>query len=71
MRFSFVQLALLSNLCLAPTSFGDDGNRLLRIDHYVQVSSTVPAIAGQATQIYVREVVEARRCCAEVQQTIA
>jgi pimeloyl-ACP methyl ester carboxylesterase len=30
---------------------------LLRIDHYVRVRSTVPAIAGQTTQIYVREVV--------------
>lgn len=32
------------------------GPALLRTDHYVQVKSTVPAIAGQATQIYVREV---------------
>jgi pimeloyl-ACP methyl ester carboxylesterase len=37
----------------------DDGARLLRLDHYVQVRSSVPAIAGQSTQIYVREVVEA------------
>jgi len=37
----------------------DDGHQLLRIDHYVQVHSTVPAIAGQTTEIYVREVVEA------------
>jgi len=59
MRFSGVQIALLVGLCLAPAGLGDDGNRLLRIDHYVQVQSTVPAIAGQATQIYVREVVEA------------
>src|SRR5262245_54213389 len=33
----------------------DDGERLLTIDHYVKVQSTVPAIAGQAAQIYVRE----------------
>ena len=59
MRFRGVQIALLVGLCLAPAGLGDDGNRLLRIDHYVQVQSTVPAIAGQATQIYVREVVEA------------
>jgi pimeloyl-ACP methyl ester carboxylesterase len=31
----------------------------LRIDHYVQVRSAVPAISEQATAIYVREVVEA------------
>ena len=34
---------------------GDDADRLLTIDHYVRVKSTVPAIAGQAAQIYVRE----------------
>jgi pimeloyl-ACP methyl ester carboxylesterase len=59
MRFRVVQTALLAGLCLAPAGFGDDGNRLLRIDHYVQVQSAVPAIVGQAMQIYVREVVEA------------
>ncbi|PWU07608.1 MAG: hypothetical protein C5B51_09740 [Terriglobia bacterium] len=46
-------------LTLASIGFADDGDRLLRIDHYVPVHSTVPAIAGQNTQIYVREVVEA------------
>ena len=46
-------------LCLARTGLADDGDHLLRLDHYVQVRSTVPAIAGQFTQIYVREVVEA------------
>src|SRR5579872_2614750 len=40
-------------------AFGDDGSRLLRVDHYVRVRSTVPAIAGQDTEIYVREVAEA------------
>src|SRR6187455_716173 len=34
---------------------GDDGDRLLTIDHYVRVKSTVPAIAGQPAQLYVRE----------------
>jgi pimeloyl-ACP methyl ester carboxylesterase len=46
-------------LCLACTGLADDGDHLLRLDHYVQVRSTVPAITGQFTQIYVREVVEA------------
>jgi pimeloyl-ACP methyl ester carboxylesterase len=46
-------------LVLTSAGFADDGNRLLRVDHYVQVHTTVPAIAGQLTQIYVREVVEA------------
>lgn len=32
-----------------------DESALLTLDHYVKVHSTVPAIKGQATQIYVRE----------------
>ena len=40
-------------------AMADDGDRLLRLDHYVPVKSTVPAIAGQTTSIYVREVVRA------------
>ena len=46
-------------LSVALPAGADDGARLLRLDHYVQVRSAVPAIAGQATQIYVREVTEA------------
>ena len=38
---------------------GDDAERLLSIDHFVRVSSTVPAMAGQPAQIYVRERVKA------------
>src|SRR3954447_14486932 len=44
---------------LAVPSFGDDGDRLLSVDHYVRVRSSVPAISGQTTPIYVREVVQA------------
>ena len=39
--------------------FADDSARLLRVDHYVRVHSTVPSITGQTSQIYVREVVQA------------
>ncbi len=46
-------------LALAQLSFGDDSARLLTIDHYVRVKSTVPAIAGQDAPIYVRERVQA------------
>jgi pimeloyl-ACP methyl ester carboxylesterase len=53
-----MKTTILLALCLGPMGFADDGDRLLRIDHYVKVQSTVPAIAGQTTQIYVREVVE-------------
>jgi pimeloyl-ACP methyl ester carboxylesterase len=38
---------------------GDDSTRLLTIDHYVTVRSTVPVLAGQPAQIYVRERVQA------------
>jgi pimeloyl-ACP methyl ester carboxylesterase len=44
---------------MAPRSLGDDGERLLSVDHYVGVRSAVPAIAGQTAEIYVREVVRA------------
>ena len=44
---------------LLPAAFADDSSHLLRVDHYVRVKSAVPAIAGQTTQIYVREVVQA------------
>src|SRR5215208_3975991 len=38
---------------------GDDSGRLLTIDHFVRVKSTVPAITGQPAQLYVRERVKA------------
>jgi pimeloyl-ACP methyl ester carboxylesterase len=40
---------------LAPIAAADDSEQLLTVDHYVRVRSTVPAIAGQPAQIYVRE----------------
>jgi pimeloyl-ACP methyl ester carboxylesterase len=43
---------LLAALIAAPLISGD----LVTVDHYVQVKSIVPAIEGQTTQIYVREV---------------
>jgi len=46
----------ISLLTLSAAAFGADANSLLRVDHYVKVKSTVPAIVGEATQIYVREV---------------
>jgi len=39
----------------------DDSTRLLTLDHFVPIHSSVPLIAGQTTQIYVRERVEAGR----------
>ena len=40
------------------SSFAEESN-LLRVDHYVRVRSKVPAITGQMTTIYTREVVRA------------
>jgi len=54
-----LKAVVILGLILVLAGFGDDGDRLLRIDHYVQVQSSVPAISGQSTEIYVREVVEA------------
>ncbi|MBK6672995.1 MAG: alpha/beta fold hydrolase [Proteobacteria bacterium] len=50
--FCAVLLGLLSRAALA-----DDADRLLRIDHYVPVTSTAPSMPGQVAQLYVREVV--------------
>jgi pimeloyl-ACP methyl ester carboxylesterase len=52
-------LLIVAALLLAQVSFADDSARLLRVDHYVRVHSTVPVINGQTAQIYVREVVQA------------
>jgi pimeloyl-ACP methyl ester carboxylesterase len=52
-------IGLLLGQVFAQAALADDGERLLRLDHYVGVKSTVPAIAGQTTAIYVREVVRA------------
>jgi pimeloyl-ACP methyl ester carboxylesterase len=46
---------LLMVLLIAPAFAAEDSDQLLTLDHYVRVKSTVPSIAGQTTQIYVRE----------------
>src|ERR1700761_7089139 len=58
MRSRAIIVSLLTLLGCAAAS-ADDGQNLLSVDHYVRVRSTVPAIAGQSTEIYVREVVRA------------
>lgn len=57
MRHSLKFFAVVLFCGLPLTSFADDGAKLLRVDHFVRVRSTVPAIEGQTAQIYVREVV--------------
>ena len=51
--------ALLIAAFLVVPLVGDDGERILTIDHFVRVQSSVPAISGQPTQLYVRERVHA------------
>jgi pimeloyl-ACP methyl ester carboxylesterase len=46
---------LVFTLVVVPPGFGDDADQILTIDHYVVVRSAVPSIAGQSSQIYVRE----------------
>jgi pimeloyl-ACP methyl ester carboxylesterase len=55
---AFVAASLLAFAIVAPAA-AEDYDHVLRLDHYVSVRSTVPAIAGQTTPIYVREVVRA------------
>ncbi|OFW50380.1 MAG: hypothetical protein A3G77_07935 [Acidobacteria bacterium RIFCSPLOWO2_12_FULL_68_19] len=50
-------LCTLAVLLVASAAAGDDGSRIIVLDHYVRATSTAPAIAGQVAQIYVREVV--------------
>jgi pimeloyl-ACP methyl ester carboxylesterase len=49
---------LLAAFLVVPLG-GDDSERILTIDHFVRVQSSVPAIVGQPTQLYVRERVHA------------
>src|SRR6187402_1441665 len=51
--------ALLLAAFLVVPLVGDDSERVLTIDHFVRVQSSVPAISGQPTQLYVRERVHA------------
>ena len=51
--------ASLLAFTVAARAAAEDFDHVLRLDHYVGVRSTVPAIAGQTTPIYVREVVRA------------
>jgi pimeloyl-ACP methyl ester carboxylesterase len=63
-RFRFVVRRSLSALLLTAVALaalmsrpmsGDDSGRSVTVDHYVRVKSTVPVMAGETAQIYVRE----------------
>ncbi|HKV05392.1 MAG TPA: alpha/beta fold hydrolase [Candidatus Acidoferrales bacterium] len=51
----FLASAILLSLSFTLSTPADDGERVLTLDHYVPVHSTVPAIAGQIAEVYVRE----------------
>ncbi|MBZ5575745.1 MAG: lysophospholipase [Acidobacteriia bacterium] len=48
--------ALILGCIAGQCALADDADHLITVNHYVRVRSTVPAIEGQTTQIYVREV---------------
>src|SRR3984885_6277410 len=50
---------LLAAIVFAQHTLADASRQILTIDHYVRVRSTVPAITGRLTPIYVRERVRA------------
>jgi pimeloyl-ACP methyl ester carboxylesterase len=56
MRRLFILFFILPVILIA-----DDGERVLSVDHFVRVRSTVPAMNGQDAQIYARERVQAGR----------
>jgi pimeloyl-ACP methyl ester carboxylesterase len=48
-------LALAAAPAVAQPTPGEDSQRILTVDHYVPNRSTVPSIAGETVQLYVRE----------------
>jgi pimeloyl-ACP methyl ester carboxylesterase len=55
MKRAWILTAVLVAAGAAVQIAADDGQKLLSVDHYVRVTSTVPAIVGQPAQLYVRE----------------
>jgi pimeloyl-ACP methyl ester carboxylesterase len=51
-------ISLVAGTVIAPL-VADDSQQILTIDHFVRVQSSVPAMAGQPAQLYVRERVQA------------
>src|SRR4051812_31845722 len=59
MRHACAAAFVLAGSVVVATVSTNDGERILTIDHYIQVKSTVPAIEGQQVPIYARERVQA------------
>src|SRR5258708_426610 len=58
---------LVVGLSLAGSSFGEERAQLLTIDHFVEVQSTAPALAGRTSVVYVGE----RRQAGPLRKTLA
>jgi pimeloyl-ACP methyl ester carboxylesterase len=52
---SVLLLGVVVSVLLAPSSFAQEREPILTIDHFVAHVSSIPAIAGQTVQLYVRE----------------
>src|SRR5271154_6480230 len=59
MRHVLQSCLIALTVAAAQFAFAADSSKLVRVDHYISVRSTVPAIEGQTAQIYVREVARA------------
>src|SRR6266566_4260694 len=55
LRVLLMAIFICFNSSFTLSTAADDGEHLLTVDHYVSVRSTVPFLAGQIAQIYVRE----------------
>jgi pimeloyl-ACP methyl ester carboxylesterase len=54
-RWNTVLVLAWSAVAIAQSAAADQSEELLSVDHYVRHVSTVPSIAGQTVQLYVRE----------------
>lgn len=62
MRHRAAAVIVFAGLACLPSAHvvrADDSQQILSVDHYIRVKSTVPALAGQQAQLYLRERVAA------------
>lgn len=52
-----VLVAFVTLVLAGCAAMSGDGTKILRLDHYIAVRSTAPALAGKEARLYVREVV--------------
>ena len=54
-RVASCLLCAIAIFTFTQAAVADESSQVLTIDHYVSLRSTVPSIAGQVSQLYVRE----------------